>query len=94
MQILSTTNEIATTKHKIGTVYWYCLSSGEPEITRQPIAELVADAKYNLAHNLGGDPDTHNQCVFVGKGAHRAARRALKRDEIRVRIQSAEGGPA
>ncbi len=86
MQILSTTNEIATTKHKIGTVYWYCLSSGEPEITRKPIGELVAEAKYNLSHNLGGDPDTNNQCVFVGKGAHRAARRALKRDEIRMGI--------
>ena len=85
--ILSTTNQLAQTKAKIGSELWYCSVTGEPEITRVSMQELKVQACYDLAHGLGGDPDTAVKTVYVGKGAHRAARRALRKEEARLGVK-------
>lgn len=74
---LVTEKQIAGTHHKIGTELWHCSVTGEPVITRVNVAEQRRESTLDIERGLGGDPSTPTRLIFVGKGAHRAARRAL-----------------
>lgn len=81
--ILSTNEQLAQTKAKIGSELWSCCVTGDPVLTRTDMREIKEVARYNLAHGLSGQPQT----VYVGKGAHRAALRTLRKEEARLGIK-------
>ena len=75
VQMVSTKEEILMDKHGTGVELYYCCVSGEPDIRRIRMSGL----RDFLARS---QTQPEPMCIFVGKGAQRAARKLLLKATI------------
>lgn len=79
MRKLTTSKEIATSRHSIGVELWFDTVTGEPEISFVNLRIHRQQEQSDIENGLSGDPNTPTRSIFVGKGARRRARRVLER---------------
>lgn len=74
VKMVSTKEEILSDNHGTGVEFFYCCVSGEPDIRRVNMNSL----RKVLGHS---QTQPEPMCIFVGKGAQRAARKLMLKEE-------------
>lgn len=79
VKVVSTREEILSDNHGTGVEVFYCCVSGEPDIRRVNMSSLRKFLK-------GSEFQPEPMCIFVGKGAQRAARKLMLKEEQRLGV--------
>jgi len=81
VKMLSTRSEVTADNHGTGVELYYCSISGEPVICR-----VKMSSERKRAVECQNCPDEPYTCIFVGKGAHRAALGLKRKEEQRLGV--------